>query len=109
MGLKIGIFSYNFIRLVFYNSIHLEVASSPFCLLVNSPWPLVFALCLLLLVLSAFNLYCWKGIHFSWSNFVVLVFWGSFMVFSLHFLLIILFYFFYFLLLKLCYLYPSFG
>merc|ERR1712173_355368 len=31
------------------------------------------------------NLYCWKGIHFSWSNFLVLVFWGSFMVFSLHF------------------------
>merc|ERR1712241_1010777 len=76
---------YNFIRLVFYNSIHVEVASSPFCLLVNSPWPLVFALCLFSLILSAFNLYCWKGIHFSWSNILVLVFWGSFMVFSLHF------------------------
>merc|ERR1711878_176636 len=62
-----------------------EVASSPFCLLVNSPWPLVFALCLFSLILSAFNLYCWKGIHFSWSNFLVLIFWGSFMIFSLHF------------------------
>merc|ERR1712173_340142 len=36
-------------------------------------------------VLSGFNLYCWKGIHFSWSNFYTLVFWGSFMVFSFHF------------------------
>merc|ERR1712173_422645 len=36
-------------------------------------------------VLSGFNLYCWKGIHFSWSNFLTLVFWGSFMVFSFHF------------------------
>merc|ERR1712113_766141 len=81
----IGIFSYNFIRLVFYNSIHLEVASSPFCLLVNSPWPLVFALCLFSLILSGFNLYCWKGIHFSWSNFLIPVFWGSFVVFSFHF------------------------
>merc|ERR1712084_136352 len=39
----------------------------PFCLLVNSPWPLVFALCLFFLFLSGFNLYCWKGIHFSYS------------------------------------------
>merc|ERR1712113_924609 len=77
------------IRLVFWNSIHLEVASSPFCLLVNSPWPLVFALCLFSLILSGFNLYCWKGIHFSWSNFLILVFWGSFVVFS--FLLFFLF------------------
>merc|ERR1711907_414431 len=44
-----------------------EVASGPFCLLVNSPWPLVFALCLFFLFLSGFNLYCWKGIHFSYS------------------------------------------
>merc|ERR1712024_234629 len=72
-------------KLVFWNSIHLEVASGPFCLLVNSPWPLVFALCLFFVVLSGFNLYCWKGIHFSWSNFLTLVFWGSFMVFSFHF------------------------
>merc|ERR1712050_673665 len=64
---------------------HLDVASSPFCLLVNSPWPLVFALCLFSLILSGFNLYCWKGIHFSWSNFLILVFWGSFVVFSFHF------------------------
>merc|ERR1711918_248448 len=44
-----------------------EVASSPFSLLVNSPWLLVFALYLFFLSLSGFNLFCWKGIHFSWS------------------------------------------
>merc|ERR1712184_217187 len=49
--------------LVFF---HQEVASGPFCLLVNSPWLLVFALYLFFLSLSGFNLYCWKGIHFSW-------------------------------------------
>merc|ERR1711967_59405 len=54
-------------RLVFWNSIHLEVTSGPFCLLVNSPWLLVFALCVFFLSLAGFNLYCWKGIHFSWS------------------------------------------
>merc|ERR1712066_494538 len=47
--------------------IHEEVASGPFCLLVNSPWLLVFALCVFFLILSALNLYFWKGIHFSWS------------------------------------------
>merc|ERR1711981_1191818 len=47
---------------------HLEVASNPFCLLCNCPWLLVFALCLFFMILSGFNLYCWKGIHFSWSN-----------------------------------------
>eukprot|EP00928_Gymnodinium_smaydae_P098180 TRINITY_DN907_c0_g1_i23.p1 TRINITY_DN907_c0_g1~~TRINITY_DN907_c0_g1_i23.p1 ORF type:complete len:312 (+),score=-33.29 TRINITY_DN907_c0_g1_i23:478-1413(+) len=56
-------------RLVFC---HQEVASGPFCLLVNSPWPLVFALSLFFLFLSGFNLYCWKGIHFSWSLHLIL-------------------------------------
>merc|ERR1712193_402212 len=46
---------------------HQEVASGPFCLLVNSPWLLVFALLIFFLFISAFNLYCWKGIHFSFS------------------------------------------
>ena len=31
-------------ELVFWNSIHLEVASDPFCLLINSSWLLVFIL-----------------------------------------------------------------
>merc|ERR1712053_69823 len=72
-------------RLVFWNSIHQEVASGPFCLLVNSPWPLVFILCVFFFFLSAFNLYCWKGVHFSWSldlNFFLL-FFG--LITSLHF------------------------
>merc|ERR1711939_1267899 len=49
-------------RLVFW---HQEVASGPFCLLVNNPWLLVFALLILFLSLSFFNLCCWKGIYFS--------------------------------------------
>merc|ERR1712060_965962 len=72
-------------RLVFWNSIHQEVASGPFCLLVNSPWPLVFILCVFFFFLSGFNLYCWKGVHFSWSldlNFSLL-FFG--LITSLHF------------------------
>merc|ERR1712100_671315 len=72
-------------RLVFWNSIHQEVASGPFCLLVNSPWPLVFALCVFFLFLSAFNLYCWKGIHFSWNLHLVFL--------HLYFGLVIIFHF----------------
>merc|ERR1711972_383687 len=64
---------YYFSLLLFWNSIHQEVASGPFCLLVNSPWLLVFALSLLFVILSALNLYFWKGIHFSWSLDLVLV------------------------------------
>merc|ERR1712190_122337 len=72
-------------RLVFWNSIHQEVASGPFCLLVNSPWPLVFILCVFFFFLSGFNLYCWKGLHFSWSNSLnfFLLFFG--LITSLHF------------------------
>merc|ERR1711988_1931483 len=45
---------------------HQEVASGPFCFLINSSWLLVFVLLLFLYVLGL-NLYCWNGIHFSWS------------------------------------------
>merc|ERR1711920_513343 len=69
--------------LVFWNSIHLEVASNPFCLLCNCPWLLVFALCLFFMIPLGFNLYCWKGIHFSWSN--------SLMVLQLHLFLGLIF------------------
>merc|ERR1711976_1065878 len=55
------------LRLVFSSSIHLEVASGPFCLLIKSPWLLVFALYLFSLSLLGFNLYWFPGIHFSWS------------------------------------------
>ena len=51
--------------LVFWNSIHLEVASDSFCFLCNCSWLLVFILYVFLFILSGFNLYCWKGIHFS--------------------------------------------
>merc|ERR1711935_273062 len=69
-------------RLVFW---HQEVASGPFCLLVNSPWLLVFALLVFFLSLSFFNLCCWKGIYFSES--LDLVFFCLFfgLIISLHF------------------------
>merc|ERR1712093_932248 len=102
-------------RLVFW---HQEVASGPFCLLVNSPWLLVFALLIFTFSLSFFNLCCWKGIYFSnFSNvnkssfllffenldlIFICIFFG--LIISFHFL-----FFFYFLGVKLCYLYPSFG
>merc|ERR1712084_111754 len=72
-------------RLVFWNSIHMEVASGPFCLLVHSPWPLVFALCLFELFLSFVNLYCWKGLHFSWSNSLIFIFIIVGLIFSFYF------------------------
>merc|ERR1711901_9404 len=77
--------SFTFLRLVFWKSIHLEVASGPFCLLVNSPWLLVFALCIFFLSLSGFNLYCWRGIHFSWSNSLIFLVVFSNLLFCFHF------------------------
>merc|ERR1712164_211124 len=65
-------------------SIHQEVASGPFCLLVNSPWLLVFALLLFLYVLGL-NLYCWKGIHFSWSLDLIFLCLFLGLLFSFHF------------------------
>merc|ERR1711957_353797 len=77
--------SLSLLGLVFCNSIHLEVASSPFCLLINSPWLLVFALLLFFMILSGFNLYCWKGIHFSWSNSCLLLLLHIGLIFAFHF------------------------
>merc|ERR1712203_133999 len=74
----------NPLRLVFSSSIHLEVASGPFCLLVNSPWLLVFALSYFFLSLSGFSLYCWKGLHFSWSNSLVFLCLFFIVLLSLH-------------------------
>merc|ERR1712110_903169 len=48
-------------------------------------WLLVFALCLFFLTLVGFNLYCWKGIHFSWSNFLIFLYLFFGLVCSLHF------------------------
>ena len=52
-------------RLVFWNSIHQEVASDSFCFLINSSWLLVFILYVFSLFFSGFSLYWWKGIYFS--------------------------------------------
>merc|ERR1712122_50657 len=71
--------------LVFWNLIHLEVASNPFCLLWNCPWLLVFALCLFFMILSGFNLYCWNGIHFSWNNFLIFLLHFLGLIFTFHF------------------------
>merc|ERR1712003_322187 len=71
--------------LVFCISIHLEVASNPFCLLINSPWLLVFALCLFFMIFSGFNLYSWKGIHFSWSNCLIFLLIHFGLIFSFHY------------------------
>merc|ERR1711988_1687376 len=63
--------------------VHQDVAAGPFCLLVNSPWPLIFSVCLFFLSLSVMGLYCWKGTHYSWSiNFSLFLF---LLVMSLHF------------------------
>ena len=44
---------------------HQEVASDSFCFLINSSWLLAFILYVFSLFSSGFNLYWWKGIHFS--------------------------------------------
>merc|ERR1711982_45921 len=105
----------------FWNSIHEEVASGPFCFLINSSWLLVFVLCVFFLIFSGLNLYFWKGIHFSSPGllemvfiFLISTFWFRDLLRELNkkyeILLMVLFLsFFLFLLLKLYYLYPSFG
>merc|ERR1712113_287639 len=62
----------------------LEVASGPFCFLINSSWLLVFVLSYFSLSLSGFNLYCWKGLHFSWSNSLVFLHLFFIVFLSLH-------------------------
>merc|ERR1712048_1503806 len=57
----------------------------PFCFLLYSPWLLVFVLCLFELFLSLINLYCWKGLHFSWSNSLIFIFIIVGLIFSFHF------------------------
>merc|ERR1712087_1075934 len=46
---------------------------------------IVFALCLFFMILSGFNLYCWKGIHFSWSNSCLLLLLHIGLIFAFHF------------------------
>merc|ERR1712014_562182 len=66
-------------------SIHQEVASGPFCLLINCSWLLVFALYVFFIFLSGFNLYCWKGIHFSWSYELILFYCFFGLIIGFHF------------------------
>merc|ERR1711976_637517 len=72
-------------RFIHWHSIHPDISSSPFCLLINSPWLLVFALNLFFLTLSSFNLYCWKSIYFSFSHSILSlsIFFGT--IISFHF------------------------
>jgi len=70
---------------LFWKSIHQEVACGPFCLLVNSPWPLVFSCSLFLGMLTTISLYCWRGKTFSWSNILLLGFFFLTLIMSLHF------------------------
>ena len=72
-------------NLVFWNSIHLEVASNSFCLLINSSWLLVFILYVFFMIFSGFNLYCWKGIHFSQNNYLIFLLIHIGLIFSFHY------------------------
>merc|ERR1739848_305060 len=72
-------------KIVFWKSIHQEVAAGPFCLLVNSPWPIVFSCSLFLVMLSTITLYCWRATTFSWSNIFLLGFLFLSLIMSLHF------------------------
>merc|ERR1712048_841392 len=57
----------------------------PFCFLLYSPWLLVFVLYVFELFFSFINLYCWKGLHFSWSNSLIFIFIIVGLIFSFHF------------------------
>merc|ERR1712048_596504 len=49
-------------------------------------WALSFViLFIFFMILSGFNLYCWKGIHFSWSNFSLLLLLHIGLIFAFHF------------------------
>merc|ERR1712115_198105 len=88
MGFLFSFVSFSFINsmgLVFWHGIHLEVASDSFCFLINSSWLLVFILYVFFMIFSGFNLYCWKGIHFSWSNSLIFLLLHIGLIFSFHF------------------------
>merc|ERR1711866_11109 len=46
---------------------------------------IVLALCLFFLSLVGFNIYCWKGIHFSWNNFLIFLHLFFHLICSFHF------------------------
>jgi len=74
-------------NLVFWNCIHLETTSNPFCLLINTHWLLVFALCNFFLIFPGFNLlFCWKGNKFSRNNNHIFLLIHIGLIFSLFYL-----------------------
>ena len=79
------VLSKSFNGLVFWNSINLEVASDSFCFLINSSWLLVFILYVFSLIFCGFNLYCWKGIHFSQNNFLIFLILHIGLIITFHF------------------------
>merc|ERR1711976_409690 len=52
---------------------------------VNSPWLLIFILLVFSIFISAFNFYCWKGLHFSFSLDLVLLIFFFGLVITFHF------------------------
>ena len=52
---------------------HQEVASYPFCLLINSSWLLVLIILLFYLLLSVFNFYLWNDIHFPMTLYLICI------------------------------------
>jgi len=78
-------FIFTFINIIFWKSIHLEVASESFCLLINSSWLLIFTLIIILFIFTGFNIYCWTGIQFSSSNFIIFIHLFFGFIFSFHF------------------------
>merc|ERR1712108_40389 len=46
---------------------------------------LVFILYLFFMIFSGFNLYCWKGIHFSWSNCLIFLLIHIGLIFTFHY------------------------
>ena len=72
-------------RLVFYNSILLEVASDSFCFLLHSSWLLVLILYIFFLIISLLNIFCWKSLYFSQNNFLILIFTSITLLFTFHY------------------------
>merc|ERR1712113_287784 len=60
-------------------------SSNPFCLLIHSSWLLVLSLSILFMILSVFNLYLWKNIHFSWSNCIIFLLIYLLFIISFHY------------------------
>merc|ERR1712066_837919 len=60
-------------------------SSNPFCLLIHSPWLLVLSLSILFMILSVFNLYLWKNIHFSWNNYIIFLLIYLLFIISFHY------------------------